>query len=154
MSHVEPALPSFVEAAPTPSEVLLLEIRDSRTDGTARLTAHTAFNPTSRLEEWLLSTAFRALCQMMRAAAQFCGILVGDEAANVQGIVDESRAPELQTLCLSELPLCEIAAAERERIWRIEAARADAPLRYHPGDAFWRFSVLETQARRRPSPLP
>ena len=32
----------------TPSEVLLLKIYDSRTDGTARLTAHTAFDdPTS-----------------------------------------------------------------------------------------------------------
>jgi hypothetical protein len=123
MSHLEPALPSFIEAE-------LNYLRDTGVrpvNYTSRLVRRP---PASLLGEWLLASAFRGLCQMMRAAAQFCGILVGDEASNVEGIPEAARVPELQALCLSGLPLCEIAAAEREWIWRIEAARADAPLRY------------------------
>ena len=98
---------------------------------TSALRAELARRPSaSALGEWLLANAFRGLCQVMRAAAQFCNILLGDEAPSLAGTLDTSPAPELQALCLSGLPLCEIAAAERERIWRIEAARTDAPLLY------------------------
>jgi len=48
----------------------------------------------------------------------------------------ESTALDLRALSPSgALPLCEIAAAERERMWRIEAARAASPSVYSPDSA-------------------
>jgi hypothetical protein len=50
----------------------------------------------SRVGEWLLACAFSASYQLMRAAAQFCGILLLDGGAQTLG---DPPTPDLQTLC-------------------------------------------------------
>jgi hypothetical protein len=72
--------------------------------------------PAAPLGEWLLSSGFRASCQAMRAAAQFCGMAAGDDARWAGGVSRERADLDLQALLLAgPLPLSEIAAAHRER---------------------------------------
>jgi hypothetical protein len=63
----------------------------------------------------------------MQAAAQFSGTVpLGGAARSAGGALGEAPSLDLQALCLSgSLPLCEIAAAARERMWREEATRLD-----------------------------
>lgn len=74
--------------------------------------------------ERLLEACFQTLSRAMRAAAQLCGIAhQGVWARSVSGLLgaEALSAPDLPALLCSELPLCEIASAERERWSRREA---------------------------------
>ena len=52
----------------------------------------------------------------MRAAAQFCGMALGEDARRAGGAAGEWAHLDLQALLLAgPLPLSEIAAAHRER---------------------------------------
>jgi len=81
--------------------------------GEARAAQRPAVAP---LGERLLSSGFRASCQAMRAAAQFCGMALGEDARRAGGAAGEWAHLDLQALLLAgPLPLSEIAAAHRER---------------------------------------
>ncbi|MEY2934256.1 MAG: hypothetical protein RL033_5005 [Pseudomonadota bacterium] len=76
------------------------------------------------LHERLLEACFQTLSRAMRAAAQLCGIAHQSVwARSVTGLLgaEALSAPDLPALLCSELPLCEIACAERERWSRREA---------------------------------
>lgn len=71
--------------------------------------------------EWLLSACFQLLSRAMQAAAHFCGIaqqrVLVPSVASLLG-AESLGAPDLPALFFSDLPLSEIAAAERERMTR------------------------------------
>ncbi|HKO91913.1 MAG TPA: hypothetical protein VJU61_12210 [Polyangiaceae bacterium] len=80
--------------------------------GEARAPARTA----AALGERLLSSGFRASCRVMKAAAQFGGMALGEDAARAGAVSGDGAALHLQALLLSgPLPLSEIAAAQRAR---------------------------------------
>lgn len=78
------------------------------------------------LVERLLSACFQLLARAMRAAAQFSGIAQHGLARGAGELLgaEALSAPDLPALSCSELPLSEIAAAERERLSRLEAAQS------------------------------
>jgi hypothetical protein len=76
------------------------------------------------LPERLLAACFQLLSRAMQAAAHFCGLAQqGALARSVGGLLGAEAlgAPDLPGLLHSDLPLSEIAAAERERLARLEA---------------------------------
>ena len=72
----------------------------------------------------VLELGFQMLFHSMRAAAQFCGLSSWSTAAGIDTASGAAafRMPDLPGLSLSGLPLSEIAAAERERLSRWDAA--------------------------------
>lgn len=77
------------------------------------------------LVERVLSVCFQLLAHAMRAAAHFSGIAQQQVLArSVGGLLgaEALAAPDLPALLCSDLPLPEIAAAERERLARLVAA--------------------------------
>lgn len=72
----------------------------------------------------LLQACFQTLSQAMRGAAQFCGIAhQGVWARSVVGLLgaESLGAPDFPALLCSDLPLCEIAAVQREQLSRLAA---------------------------------
>lgn len=81
------------------------------------------------LPERLLSACFQLLSRAMLAAAHFCGLAQQRVLARSVGGLLGAEAlggPDLPALLYSELPLSEIAAAERERLARLDAVAVEA----------------------------